>query len=537
MKTMHSINQINNGAVFYYSGFKIETVLDYNKLCELVNEKIDAIFLEYSNRERVRLQNCINDAIGEAHLQGYLKLKEYDELRYKESDWLKVIDRSTPHAKSIEITPTEKGIKFSVVTDIDEYFDMCKKHRDGDFAYNENVYGKAYVDAYAQFVLPPFEVELVTGEKKLLESTLLLFRNKTAIIRTELPLKDVNTTPLFEGAIDDYIVSVSNPCALPIEPQSNTLAAINTCYYLFLFTMKKVSAVLGFAEIKNLVITEHSAKFKHIEKASNQVREDIYRIITAPVPEWKGILLNKEVEELFSQKCYALSGINYILNNMNMCLSIADGYLVEEASGKYGQEYISKNFIGDIRNGAEFALCTILLKCVNNRYSFYKRTTKPHETERFRKEYNENVIFIDDLQSQAWGSAREQVEAFERMMAYFLDSKNVKEKTEALNVIFEGERNMKIVSLQNMLSIMGIAVTLIFGLPATCETVKIINEFLFASIQIPEELITRYSLIIWLLLLLLLIAFVILKSKFSFNKVRQIRHRVASFFKAIGKKF
>ena len=44
MKTMHSINQINNGAVFYYSGFKIETVLDYNKLCELVNEKIDAIF-------------------------------------------------------------------------------------------------------------------------------------------------------------------------------------------------------------------------------------------------------------------------------------------------------------------------------------------------------------------------------------------------------------------------------------------------------------------------------------------------------------
>lgn len=115
--------------------------------------------------------------------------------------------------------------------------------------------------------------------------------------------------------------------------------------------------------------------------------------------------------------------------------------------------------------------------------------------------------------------------------------KNVKEKTEALNVIFEGERNMKIVSLQNMLSIMGIAVTLIFGLPATCETVKIIDEFLFASIQIPEELITRYSLIIWLLLLLLLIAFVILKSKFSFNKVRQIRHRVASFFKAIGKKF
>lgn len=535
MRTVHDITKIHNGAVYYYTGFKIETTLGFNKLCESINEKIEVVFSEYINGERMRLQKCMNDALSEAQIHHIISVTGYDELCDKEKDALKEIDREAPRAKYIEVTPTEKGIKFSLITELDEYLETCNQRRNSDFDHNGSVYGSEYVGSYIEFILPPFEVELVTGERELLESSLLLFKNNTAIIRTALSLKEVETDQLYEHAIDDYIVAITNPYRLPIVPESTTLSAVNTSYALFLFTMKKVSAILGLADIKNLVIAKPSTRFKHLEEASDKVKEDIYRIISAPVPEWEGISLKREIDELFNKRCYSLSGINYILNNMNFCLSIADGYLVDEATTKYGEEYISKNFVTDIRNGAEFALCILLLKCVNNRYSFHKRATELQQTEKIRKEYNENVIFIDNLQSDAWGSAREQVEAFEGMMAFFLDSKNIKEKMDAINSIFEGERNRRIISLQNTLSFIGIAVTLIFGLPAICETLKMINRLIFNGSQIPENVGIFYSLIIWIILLFLLVAAIFLKSEFP-HKLKKAYRCLISYLKRIGKR-
>lgn len=514
MKKGHRIDRITSGAIIYYCGFKIETELSFKKLCDSIAEKTSAIIDGYNKAETNRLRKNIEDAVSEARLREIVTVKDIEAMRGEEGDRLRAIGGSAPHTKSIEITPTDKGIRLTLTTELDEYLEACSKRKSVDYDSNERVYGNVYVGSYMEFILPPFEAKLVTGESVLLESTLLFFKNKTAIIRTTLPLKDVDAAPLFECSIDNYIVDVLNPFGLPVEPQSKTIAGINACYGLFIFAIKKVKAILAFAEIKNIVIGEYSKMPKHVLDAPIEVKEDLYRIIAAPVPAWKGMPIQKETEELFSKKCFSISGVNYILNNMSTCLSVVDGFLVEEVQTKMGEDYIPQKLIADIRRGAEYAICILLLKCVNNRYSFFRGDATPRRADKIKKEYNENIIFINNLQREAWGSAREQVVAFEEMMTYFLDNRNVQEKAGALNNILEEKRNRKIVAFQNLLSVMGVVATIMFGLPAISDTLKLLLGVDGETDPDFVRLVDGYSIKVWVVLLVVLLSIVILKSEF-----------------------
>ena len=131
-----------------------------------------------------------------------------------------------------------------------------------------------------------------------------------------------------------------------------------------------------------------------------------------------------------------------------------------------------------------------------------KKEENANNIHRIQEEYLYNNIFIIQLQQSCYGSVKDQISFLEEKLAYYLNTKDTNEKMNAMDAIITENRATKNLKFQNFLSIGGVLLTIIFGLPAIYETATILKKCLFPRIDIPIITIENSSIVIWVLLVI-----------------------------------
>ena len=87
----------------------------------------------------------------------------------------------------------------------------------------------------------------------------------------------------------------------------------------------------------------------------------------------------------------------------------------------------------------------------------------------------------------------------------------------SIDTIITEKRARKNLSFQNFLAVGGLLLTAVFGLPAIFETVTFLKGFFIPNIDIPIISIENFSIISWLVLLLLIFIKIIINEFFDNN--------------------
>ena len=198
---------------------------------------------------------------------------------------------------------------------------------------------------------------------------------------------------------------------------------------------------------------------------------------------------------------------------MNKCVTFMDDSIIEAGKEIY-KEDVYEYLIDDIRNGVEFAFCILMLKKINNQYTFFTKRIGHGVESKIQNEYNSDRIFISLLLGDTYGSVREQVEFFEQSMKYFIDTQNSNERLESINNILGQKNANKIQTLQNVLSVGGLMFSVLFGLPAITDTVVLLRSIIsFVETDVPILTVNNFSFGVWFIVNIIITFVILLKGK------------------------
>lgn len=526
MSEYKPLGHINYGAIDIYCGLKFETKLDFDELSNVINERIERVYEKYSEYIKKSMQEDLSKEIYERELEQTLCVKNADNNR--------IVGQIKDHKDlkeeicGIELDFTNKGFNMRANTLIDNYLAQMTNICESDIDFAKDIYGEVFLSAHKRLILPPIKITLVNGETVLLSALLYIFRNDTAILRITLPINNLDSQCLMTNQIDNYIQSAETIYGFPLKLADKSKGDIQDCYCRFLAEIQKVKSVIRFKEIDNIILASHSDMFENIKEIPDNLKEAIYKISVSPIQERKGVDYQEEAKQHFERNGYFFNGIGFVLSSMGRCVSIADNTVVDflrhhlsEKEGVSDKQVFSK-LIDDIRRNIEFAIIILLLKNVSNDYMFEQKTLGKSNLSEVKRNYNKDKIFISLLQNGVYGSVREAINAFEENMIYFLDVKNEESKIGALNNILEEEQAERMLLFQNVISIVGLIFTLIFGLPSINETLTYIRKLChFINHDIPYITVENCSFFIWCLMIIAILIFI-----FGMSNARRKRNQL-----------
>ena len=513
-KSMHDdriLKQIDNGAIDYYYGLKFQTKLTFERLVDFIDRKTNLVLDGYFHAVTSSFQVDVQEAIKSQGLSGNIAIKDSDKNTKKRKKEIVDVHNAMD---SIQFELTDTGFKINATPKIQKHIQHLFDRSTTAYEQSKTIYGDSYVNAQTRIILPPFVAVLSNGESVFLESILYVFTNKSAVLRLTVPLKKVNSQPLFENDLDVYISSFEDVCGIGVSPDNNSIDSLKKCYCDFLVKdMKKTGRILSVGKIVSIILSKHSAMIKDVKNISENLQEDIYRILIAPILNRKNIDYLDDAQKCFDNMAFALNGTCSVFNKMNKCVTVMDDSIIEAGKEIY-KEDVYEYLIDDIRNGVEFAFCVLMLKKINNQYTFFTKRIGNGEESKIQNEYNSDRIFISLLLGDTYGSVREQVEFFEQSMKYFIDTQNSNERLESINNILGQKNANKIQTLQNVLSVGGLVFSVLFGLPAITDTVVLLRRiFSFVETDIPMLTVDNFSFGLWLLVNVIIACFVLLKGK------------------------
>ena len=82
-----------------------------------------------------------------------------------------------------------------------------------------------------------------------------------------------------------------------------------------------------------------------------------------------------------------------------------------------------------------------------------------------KKEYFENILFINELQNTCYGTVLEQTSEIERMMPLYLKTDITRSNQIALDNILKDKEQQRSEHFLNFISVGSLVLSLIFGLP------------------------------------------------------------------------
>lgn len=510
MKKSEKTFSIKNGAIDFYYPMKIDTALSFGDVYDTIDKSVKDFIRNYKDQVYCLFSDEIDTAIHELGIQSNLKVKKRKtKIKLDNTD-----AKTRGEVIDIALDTSSKHVKINILTNLDGYFNQMYHQSEIDYNYSKEFYGELSTRSQGRIVLPPIEVKLNTGVNVLLEAILIIYKNKTAILRVTLPLTNIDNSYLISNDIDSYIETAKPFNGYPIELKGSTIDMIVDGYCRFLLINKKIKEIRCYKRITNIIIANCSDAFDDVNNIPEFVKEELYKISMAPIQEIRGISYTNEAEEHFKDNGSFFKGVVYIASSMGKCVSIVDKSIVDFAKQKFDKEQVFPQIIGDLRRGAEFSISVLLLKLVNNSYTFEKKGTKNCNLIKVKNDYNRDKIFISMLQSSVYGSVRTLTGSFEKNMTFFVDKENVEDRMVSLNEIVEGEHRNRTEQLQTVLSIIGLIFTTIFGLPAINETLTIIRNICwFIQEDVPYLSIDNCSLLMWLLITVGLSLFMFLKSK------------------------
>jgi hypothetical protein len=383
--------------------------------------------------------------------------------------------------------------------------------------FSSQFYGNKFISLQRQFVLLPLKIELSNGENVWLTATLYIFANGMGYLKMQFPLIDIGIEPLMENDLNNFIKKVINKWRTPNDTLEPSLSDIADFYIKSLAEDTCMDLRIYNDPITYITLIDFEGIPKQMGSVPNEVQEDLFRIIAAPVPNTKSTSYSNTARDYIKANSWGDHNIKYVVKTTGGCLSFIDNALLDEYKSQNSISCMDNsdysNLASNVFFNVKFALSIIILKKLNFSNCYYEKVNGLGDLSKIQKEYNKNILFICDLQEECFGTVSEQTEFFESRMCHYLKQNIVDKKLAAIDSIINDEEKKKDEKFQNFLAIGGFIVTLLFGLSAIFDTIVIIRKvFAFIPYNVPVLTLENSSFLLWVILNVIIL-FKIVKMK------------------------
>lgn len=512
--------KIAYGELHFYYPFKFDNKYSYTQIHKKI-EKSPLLFTDEYQQKVIdslgySLVETFNDIKKEFEASSSLNnpciLKMSDYQKYKS---MKCAPMSiNPDDILLEIESGESSIKFYIKDADLELLNQRIIRLQEEYDISLKFYGHNFTNRQDRFLLLPLKIELENGKFTWLYPLIYLFENNMGILKLELPIFDSCIEPLLENDYDRFLTKIINKWNIKNYNSETTLSSIQNFYLSNLLDDIKIDMVSYSNELKNIILIDFDGRPQHINSIPNDVKEDLFRIICAPVPSRNNTTYSKDADEYLKNHSWGGHGVKYIAKSTGGCLSFIDKTISDYVSDDYKTETktsvltpfndyynLCNKLARDLCVNVEFALIIILLKKTNESNDYFNKIASMKKLSDTRIEYNKNILFISELQENCYGSVSEQTALLEKMMPHYFKHEITSAKKIAIDNILQQNEKEKNERFQNYISTGGLILTLIFGLPSLYETLTIFRKlFSFYPYNIPYLTLENTSIILWLTL-------------------------------------
>ncbi|WP_278849769.1 hypothetical protein [Thomasclavelia spiroformis] len=216
----------------------------------------------------------------------------------------------------------------------------------------------------------------------------------------------------------------------------------------------------------------------------------------------------EEAREYFKSNGYYLTNGLYALKTMGGCIHIVSKKMIDFNYKQLENTDLSKidklhKISNELCVATEFAINIILLEKISIIANIVNLSNNSNlYTE--KKKYYEDQLFINQLQSNCYGTVYEQLEFFKKTLNLYSQKKLLKDRFEAIQEIINLQEINKKEKENRLISLFTVTFTLILGLPAILETLTIVKDVLYKPDLLPNVSLKEISFIVWLVLVILL---------------------------------
>lgn len=481
------INTINYSEVHFFYPLCFDTLFSFEELCA----KIAASSIIFGEDKLELLENGLNNAIidiaedmkQDPNLTEYINSlnlptasESYKEL-YPEDLRVEIIDDS-PNSR-IRYSSFELNICKELFATIEGYAQPQKK-----------IYGDFFKESHKHFILTPFYAELENGEDILITSHLFIFSNNCGVLKIELPLYNVSTTPLMEYDLNLYIKKILNRWDLNFFSDSCTIEKL---YKVFLDNLHNEASINFYYTgdgFRNIILTEYENMPNDFSKIQPATAMDLFRIVSAPIQLNGSEYFKTHAREYMKKYQWSLGYIKYFMKTTGGCLSILDSITLNDLQEKTAvyicnKEHPSKELLvryrtltNVISHNTDFALIVVSLEKAVKSLSYFTKKYKIVELQDAQKRYNEDLMFLCDIQADCYGSVSEQIAAFKSLMPHYFKPELTEQRLKAIDDNLRAEQEQNQNRLNSMITRIGLLLTIILGLPAITEGLTIIRDLI-----------------------------------------------------------
>lgn len=524
-KTKKEITHLNYGELHMYYPIKFDTKLSFSKLCDALSKSNVSFNKEYQQKIMdslgVSLANTVND------FQQNMSCTDMDDIALS----FKVRDFETnkiyqPHRDykpayeinaetiRIELLSSDSSIYLNVVNTELEALQQRITRMQKEFELSDKIYGNSFTSNQERILLLPFKAKLSNDKIVWIHAILFIFRNNMGILKLELPLIDTDITPLKEYDADSMVKSIDNCWHINTVDSNIKLSELPNYYLKSIVENNKINIIKYNNDIRNIIFVDFDEIPRQINNISSDIQEELFRIISAPVPDYPFTSYSKDAREHIEKLSWGQHSIKYIIKTNGGVLSLIDKNLLDYYSSIFKKEnntsvlddsdytYMCNMLANDININIEFAIIIIMLKRTNECNDIYNKTQKKHNLFKIRKEYNQNILFINELQNTCYGTVIDQTSQIEKMMSLYLKKDINTANQTALNNILRDEEQKKNEHFINFISAGTLILSIVFGLPSIYESLSILRKTTLVILEnnIPYITIKNSSVILWILL-------------------------------------
>ena len=272
------INVIKYGEFHTYYPLKFDTDLSFENLCTAIAESSFVFKEDYSEKNLQALGVLLAQTVEEFNQNYsssdsvYIKMQDFEKYKLTTSSPLDLKNQEL----RIELDDTGNSLKIAVInTELESLENRIRRIQD-EFEYSSQYYGQYFVNSHERFLLLPLKVELNSKENVWLFAILYVFSNKMGVLKLELPLINVDSKPLKNNEVNQFISKIH--CTWKDDFSSiNTLDEISKFYINALHKKLKISIWKYNDTINHIILADFDGVPSQINNIPDILQEDIFR--------------------------------------------------------------------------------------------------------------------------------------------------------------------------------------------------------------------------------------------------------------------
>lgn len=321
------IEHIQSGRIDFYLPLTFETNLSYSDMRTKVAECINRIIQDHLDGIEESIRSSLTDISEQFHIKPKVNNEKKSDLRRKQESTAenhngKIIGDSA----TIEVLPTERGIAIKMHPEETVIYNSRREELLNEQNAYEEYYGTTFTGLQDRFVLLPLCVQLCNGKKVWVNSILYVFLNKMGILKIELPINDVSSQPLMDYNHDRYLENVNDQWGMRFNGRDTTVQDISVALIQMIEDACGIAIKLHIEGLmRNIILVRFDGMPKQIDNIPDDIQEELYRIVAAPVMTIECVSIKKEAKEYISKQLWGKHNFAYITKTTGGCLSIIDG--------------------------------------------------------------------------------------------------------------------------------------------------------------------------------------------------------------------